>query len=209
MLPLLLLALAPSQALTTHDTGWVRCNGGSLPVTIPVSPDPCAALVIEPIVLEYRYSGQLVLHPAAPSSVWVAGDPGSVVYWLSEHPHTTWNPYTGPSPWVPPLASPLAGGGSWSALLSEPGEIVEYVDVTSFYAPIETTTIPNARERFTLLGQRRGFDMARVWLTPDYHPSGQGAHWVWLGPSWGGSHSPVAWSEPTVEARMVFVTRWL
>lgn len=204
LIALVMLAVpAPAQALSTFDTGWVRCNGGTGSALIPLVDDPCATLIVEPIVLEYRYIGEATLHPAAPSPVWVAGDPGSVVYWLSEHQGTTWNPYTGPSPWVAPLCSPQAGGGSWAELLTEPGETVTYVDTTTFYGPIAPQVSPCARQRF---GPRRS---ARVWLTPTYTASGQGVHYEWIGPSWSGSHSPVAWSDPIVEARMIAAVRWV
>jgi hypothetical protein len=200
LLALLALALpASAQNLATFDTGWVRCDGGTGAVSIPLSDDPCADLVIEPLVLEYRYTLDLTLHPAAPSAVWIEGEPGSVVYWLSEHRNTTWNPYTGPNPWVPPLCSPQAGGGSWATLLDVPGDTIALQDVTTFYGPIAPQVSPNARHRFG----RRGV----AWLTPTYIPSGQGAVWLFMGNhEW--SHSPVAWSQPVVEARMVAAVRW-
>lgn len=213
---LFITALAPAQNLATVDTGWVICNEGTLdasrtyPYQIAVSPDPCKTLVIDTISLEYRYSGTARVLPQAPAPVYVGGGGGSVIYGLAAQPSTFYDPFTQTWGGGGEVYGVVAGGGGFESSCILPGGEAIIDDITSFWMVGDQHAVC-VSQNFPILGERRGWPIARAWFTPRHFAQSEYWYWGWQVPvppgSWG-SHSPVQYEENPMECRFVFAYRW-
>jgi len=214
----LILLITPlfSQSLPVIDTGWMQCNPETTSdltysKLIAVDPDPCKELVIYTISLQYRYTGEVRVHQNSPAPCYANGGGGTVIYWTGAHPNTTYDYQTEIWTGGPGLVySVQAGGGTWSTSCVQPGQSALIDDVSSF-SNVGAQYASCASSYFSIIGERRGLPIGRLWFTPQYRVNGTGWHWGWQWPiapgSWG-SHSPMQYVENPVQARMILSYQW-
>lgn len=218
LIALLLASTASAQNLATVDTGWMVCNEGALaseltyPTLIAVDPNPCRELVIESITLQYRYSGSIYVLPDAPAPCYAGGGGGTVIFWTGAEPSTFYDHETGTWGGGGMVYGVQAGGGGWFQSCVQPGDTETFSDITTFgESMMSPQYAPCSSQLFTIVGERRGWPIARMWHTPQYRANGTSWYWGWQYPvppgSWG-SHSPMQYVEQPIEARHVFAYRW-